>query len=269
MHKISREFALLDNTYCAGILSADGHQWSTTAFATDYVEKSFAGFPRSYPDGMGEDEDDALAYSPAGFIWDNALKHGKTLRNYGEFAAPTASLARSQEERFHPLFALLPDLEGESDEVIFSSRAMVPTLIPHTPTNYVGWDMSVPDQYRADHFIRELKAFEASGALPNLILICLPNDHTSGTSAGQPTPASCVADNDLAFGRIVEAVSHSQFWKETLILGIEDDPQAGWDHVSGYRTTAFCISPIPGAVQWSRPSTTPPASSAPWSRCSA
>ncbi len=75
-HKLVREFVLLDNTYCAGILSADGHQWSTTAFGTDYMESSFAGFPRSYPDGMGEDEADALAYSPAGFIWDNALRHG-------------------------------------------------------------------------------------------------------------------------------------------------------------------------------------------------
>ena len=87
-HKLAREFVLLDNTYCAGILSADGHQWSTTAFATDYMEKSFAGFPRSYPDGMGEDENDALAYSPAGFIWDNVIGHRKTLWNFGEFAMP-------------------------------------------------------------------------------------------------------------------------------------------------------------------------------------
>ncbi|HEY6563295.1 MAG TPA: bifunctional YncE family protein/alkaline phosphatase family protein, partial [Pirellulaceae bacterium] len=87
-HKLVREFVLLDNTYCAGILSADGHQWSTTAFSTDYMEKSFAGFPRSYPDGMGDDEVDALAYSPAGFIWDNVLRHGVTIRNYGEFMIP-------------------------------------------------------------------------------------------------------------------------------------------------------------------------------------
>jgi hypothetical protein len=242
LHKIAREFVLLDNTYCAGILSADGHQWSTTAFSTDYMEKSFAGFPRSYPDGMGEDEDDALAYSPAGFIWDNALKHGKTLRNYGEFAAPTVRWRDPKKKGFIPFLPCYRTWKGLSDEVIFSSRAMVPSLIPHTPTNYVGWDMSVPDQYRADHFIRELQDFEARGEFPNMVLICLPNDHTSGTSAGQPTPAACVADNDLAFGRIVEAVSHSRFWKDTLILAIEDDPQAGWDHVSGYRTTAFCIS---------------------------
>ncbi len=242
LHKIAREFVLLDNTYCAGILSADGHQWSTTAFSTDYMEKSFAGFPRSYPDGMGEDEDDALAYSPAGFIWDNALKHGKTLRNYGEFAAPTVRWRDPKKKGSIPFLPCYRTWKGLSDEVIFSSRAMVPSLIPHTPTNYVGWDMSVPDQYRADHFIRELQDFEARGEFPNMVLICLPNDHTSGTSAGQPTPAACVADNDLAFGRIVEAVSHSRFWKDTLILAIEDDPQAGWDHVSGYRTTAFCIS---------------------------
>ena len=242
LHKIAREFVLLDNTYCAGILSADGHQWSTTAFSTDYMEKSFAGFPRSYPDGMGEDEDDALAYSPSGFIWDNALKHGKTLRNYGEFAAPTVRWRDPKKKGSIPFLPCYRTWKGLSDEVIFSSRAMVPSLIPHTPTNYVGWDMSVPDQYRADHFIRELQDFEARGEFPNMVLICLPNDHTSGTSAGQPTPAACVADNDLAFGRIVEAVSHSRFWKDTLILAIEDDPQAGWDHVSGYRTTAFCIS---------------------------
>jgi hypothetical protein len=85
-HKMVREFVLLDNTYCSGILSADGHQWADSAFATDYMEKSFAGFPRSYPDGMEDDDVDALAYAPTGFIWDNALAHGRTVRDYGEFA---------------------------------------------------------------------------------------------------------------------------------------------------------------------------------------
>ncbi len=242
-HKLVREFVLLDNTYCSGILSADGHQWSTTAFSTDYMEKSFAGFPRSYPDGMGEDEDDALAYSPGGFLWDNALKHGKTLRDYGEFAAPAVKW-RDPKRKGSPQFMdCFRQWKGESDDVLFSSYPMVASLKPHMPTNYVGWGMEVPDQYRADFFIRELKAAEEKGEWPSLILICLPNDHTSGTSKGSPTPASCVADNDLAFGRIVEAISKSRFWPETAIFGIEDDPQAGWDHVSGYRTTAYCISP--------------------------
>ncbi len=117
------------------------------------------------------------------------------------------------------------------------------TVRPFSPAEYVGWNMSVPDQYRADFIIRELKEFEAKGEFPNLTIICLPNDHGSGTARLCPTPASCVADNDLAFGRIVEALSHSRFWKEMAIFAIEDDPQAGWDHVSGYRTTAYCISP--------------------------
>jgi hypothetical protein len=120
---------------------------------------------------------------------------------------------------------------------------MVETLRPFSPTAYVGWNMSVPDQFRADFFLRELQECEARGEFPALTLICLPNDHTSGTKPGTPTPAACMADNDLAFGRIVEGLSRSRFWREMAIFAIEDDPQAGWDHVSGYRTTAYCISP--------------------------
>jgi DNA-binding beta-propeller fold protein YncE len=242
-HKLANDFVLLDNTYCSGILSADGHQWSTTAFATDYMEKSFAGFPRSYPDGMGEDEADALAYSPGGFLWDNVLKHKKTLRNYGEFAAPDVKW-RDPKRKGSPKFLdCYRKWKGENDDVIFASYPMVDSLKPYVPTDYVGWSMEVPDQFRADFVIRELKQFEEKGELPNLILICLPNDHTNGTSPSAASPAAYMADNDLAFGRIVEAFSHSKFWKETAIFAIEDDPQAGWDHVSGYRTTAYCISP--------------------------
>ena len=103
--------------------------------------------------------------------------------------------------------------------------------------------MDVPDVFRAAQFIKDLREFEQKGEMPNFILICLPNDHTSGTKAGAPTPAAQVADNDLAFGQIVEALSKSQFWKETCVFAIEDDPQAGWDHVSGYRTTGYVVSP--------------------------
>jgi hypothetical protein len=206
------------------------------------MEKSFAGFPRSYPDGMGEDEADALAYSPAGFIWDNALLHKKTLRNYGEFAEPKVKW-RNGRKGTPDFLACYRTWKGESDEVIFASAPMIESIRPYQPTNYVGWEMSVPDQYRADFILRELREYEARGEFPNLTIICLPNDHTSGTKAGTPTPAACLADNDLAFGRIVEGISQSKFWKETVIFAIEDDPQDGWDHVSGYRTTAYCISP--------------------------
>lgn len=242
-HKLVDEFVLLDNTYCAGILSADGHQWSTTAMTTDYMEKSFAGFPRSYPDGMGIDENDALAYSPAGFIWDNAVAKGKSIRNYGEFMMPTVRYRDPSKRESPDYMACYRTWKGESDEVIFECQPSIESLTPFSPTNYVGWEMAVPDQYRADFIIKELKEFEQRGEFPQLTIICLPNDHASGTRPGCPTPASCLADNDLAFGRIVEALSHSPFWPKMAIFAIEDDPQAGWDHVSGYRTTAYCISP--------------------------
>ncbi|HXF10604.1 MAG TPA: bifunctional YncE family protein/alkaline phosphatase family protein, partial [Desulfuromonadaceae bacterium] len=242
-HKMAREFVLLDNAYCSGILSADGHQWADTAFATDYMEKSFAGFPRSYPDGMEDQDVDALAYAPSGFIWDNALAHGKTLRDYGEFAITEKSWRDPSQKRDIAFLDHYRDFLNQTDLIRISSRPAIESLRPHLATNTVGWDMSIPDIFRAAQFIGELKQFEQTGNLPNLVIICLPNDHTSGTKAGSPTPAAQVADNDLAFGRIVEAVSRSRFWKETCIFAIEDDPQAGWDHVSGYRTTAYVISP--------------------------
>lgn len=242
-HKIAEQFVLLDNAYCSGILSADGHQWSTTAFSTDYMEKSFASFPRSYPDGMGEDEDDALAYSPAGFLWDNATRHGKSIRNYGEFMAPKVRWSDPKREGSPNYGACYRAWKEKTGEVIFESYPMVESIKDYSPTGYVGWNMSVPDQYRADFFLNELKEFEARGEFPQLVIICLPNDHTSGTSAGEGTPRACIADNDLAFGRIIEGLSHSRFWKEMAIFAIEDDPQAGWDHVSGYRTISFCVSP--------------------------
>jgi YVTN family beta-propeller protein len=242
-HKLVREFALLDNTYCSGILSADGHQWADTAFATDYMEKSFAGFPRSYPDGMEDSDVDALAYAPSGFIWDNALAHGKTLRDYGEFAITEKTWhdpMRKGEPNFLDHYR---DFISQTGLIHISSRPAIESLRPYLATNTVGWDMRIPDAFRAAQFIKELKQFEQGGEFPNLVIICLPNDHTSGTKAGTPTPAAHVADNDLALGQIVEAISHSRFWRETCVFAVEDDPQAGWDHVSGYRTTAYVVSP--------------------------
>jgi len=242
-HKLVREFALLDNTYCSGILSADGHNWSTAAFATDYLEKSFAGWPRSYPDGMSEDEVDALAYAPTGFLWDQALKYGKTVRDYGEFAIPKVLWTDPARKGKPDWMACWRTFNGVSSEVRIGSEAAVDSLRPHLAAHTVGWSPVVPDVWKARIFIEELKAFERAGSFPNLIIISLPNDHTSGSKKGSPTPAATVADNDLAFGQIVEALSRSAFWKETVVFAIEDDPQNGWDHVSGYRTTAYVASP--------------------------
>jgi YVTN family beta-propeller protein len=242
-HKLVHDFVLLDNTYCCGILSADGHQWADSAIATDYMEKSFAGFPRSYPDGMETTDVDALAYSPAGFLWDNALAHGRTLRVYGEFAITQTAWLDPVKRGPITFLDHWRDFTNSTSSIRVRSVPAIESLRPHLCTNTVGWDLDIPDVFRARQFITELESFEANGTLPNLVIICLPNDHTSGTRAGAPTPAAQVADNDLAFGQIVEAISHSRFWAETCIFAIEDDPQAGWDHVSGYRTTAYVISP--------------------------
>jgi YVTN family beta-propeller protein len=242
-HKMVRQFVLLDNTYCSGILSADGHQWTDTAFATDYMEKSFAGFPRSYPDGMEDNNVDALAYAPSGFIWDNAIAHGKLLRVYGEFAITETSWSAPDRKEAPKFLDYYHDFVDQTHLINISSRPGIESLRPYINTETVGWDMDIPDVFRAAQFIKELREYERKGDFPNLIIICLPDDHTSGTKAGSPTPAAQVADNDLAFGQIVEAISHSPFWPKTCIIAIEDDPQNGWDHVSGFRTTAYVISP--------------------------
>lgn len=242
-HKMVRDFVLLDNTYCSGVLSADGHQWTDTGIVTEYLEKSFSEFPRSYPDGMEDSDVDALAYSPAGFIWDNAIAHGRTMRDYGEFAI-TRKHWKDPTRKGEPHFLdHYREFLNGTETIALWSEPGIESLRPYVDTNTVGWDLNVPDVFRAAQFIKELKEFECAGKLPNLVIICLPNDHTSGTKAGSPTPAAQVADNDLAFGQIVEALSHSRFWPETCLFAIEDDPQAGWDHVSGYRTTAYVISP--------------------------
>jgi len=198
---------------------------------------------------MGEDEADALAYSPAGFIWDLALKHGIRIRNYGEFMAPNVRW-RDGRKGTPDYLACYRTWKGESNEVIFESYPMVPTIAPFSPSDYVGWEMSVPDQYRADFILRELKEFEAKGEFPQLVIICLPNDHTSGTSRNCPTPAALVADNDLAFGRILEGLSHSRFWEDMAVFGIEDDPQNGFDHVSAIARRPMWPALTPAAGRW-------------------
>ncbi|MGI8604545.1 MAG: alkaline phosphatase family protein [Verrucomicrobiales bacterium] len=247
-HRIAREFVLLDNTYCSGILSADGHNWSCSAITTDYMEKQFAGFPRSYPDGFDDADADALAWSPAGFIWDAALAQGKTIRIFGEFTHANRGWTDPEKPGKPNWTEVWQDFQksaaggGESGAVWISARATIHTLKPHVSEKFAGWDQNVSDLQRAEAFLAELREWERTGAMPNLMVMSLPMDHTSGTSPGFPTPAAQVADNDLAFARIVEAISRSRFWQDTCILAIEDDPQNGWDHVSGYRTTAYVVS---------------------------
>ena len=241
-HQFVHDFVLLDNTYCSGILSAEGHQWTDSGMANDYIERSYAGWPRSYPGGAGPAGRDALSYSSAGFIWNDAAAHGKTVADFGEFTADHHVWKKSHRDVTDWL-DLYHDFVNHSNAIDYSCEPDIESLRPFVVTNYVGFDLKVPDVFRAARFIQDLKEFEAADKLPNLLIVWLPDDHTSGTKFGAPTPAAQVADNDLAFGQIADAVSHSKFWTNTCIFAIEDDPQSGWDHVSAYRTTAYVISP--------------------------
>ena len=243
-HKIAREFVLLDNTYCAGVQSADGHQWTDSALANEYVERQLtAGTPRSYPGAKTEDNIDALAWASSGFIWTHALAHGVTFRNYGEWMMSEAGW-KDRARRAGPKWSdFWHDYNTGAGQVHLRSRPGMGSLQGISNTNTVGWDLKVPDVMRAAEFIRELKHFETKGGFPQLVLLFLPNDHSGGTRTEYPTPGAQLADNDLAFGQVVEALSRSRFWRETCLLAIEDDPQAGWDHISGYRTTCYVVSP--------------------------
>jgi YVTN family beta-propeller protein len=233
-HALARQFTLFDNFYCSGVLSADGHYWTNAAYVTDYLEKAFGGFTRSYPD----DGRDPLAFPMTGFLWDNALARGKTLRIYGEFVA---------EEDYTPKGAtwadLYADYKNATGKVPVKIRPTQKRLVPYTHPSYPYFPLVMPDVSRAKLFLADLREFEKRGEMPSLLYMSLPCDHTEGTTPGFPTPRAMVADNDLALGRIVEAVSRSRFWKDTCILVVEDDPQDGFDHVDGHRTVALAISP--------------------------
>jgi YVTN family beta-propeller protein len=238
-HKLVDEFVLLDNFYCSGVLSADGHQWATEAYVTDYLERGFGGWPRSYPYAGG----DALAYASSGFLWDNALANKKTLRIYGEFVKASIRWKDGNREGTPKFIDCYQDFLTGAGAVDIRGSATIQSLEPHVCTSTIGFPSIVPDVYRAEQFKRELKKFEAEGTLPNLMIMLLPNDHTAGTRPNMPTPEAAVADNDLALGQVIEAISHSKFWPEAAVFVVQDDPQAGFDHIDGHRTVAMVVSP--------------------------
>jgi hypothetical protein len=219
-HTFARDFVTLDNFYVESEVSADGHEWSMAAYATDFVEKTW---PMNYGHGASKkfpypsEGVFPIATPAGGYLWDRAAADGVTYRSYGEFTtSPTA--------------------KGPG-------KAKVKTLEGHFDPEYHTFDTSYPDVKRAERFISELQRFEKEGEMPRLQIVRLPNDHTSGASPGKPTPTAQVADNDLAFGMLVEAVSKSKFWAQTAIFVVEDDAQNGPDHVDAHRTIAFAISP--------------------------
>jgi YVTN family beta-propeller protein len=221
-HKLAREFVLLDNFYVNSDVSADGHNWSTAAIASDYVQKmwpnSYAGRRKLY-DYEGQEP---TALPPAGYLWTNAAAAGVAMRNYGYFVNNRKP----------------PAADGAQIESVRD-----PVLRKITNPNYRGFDLDYPDVERAKVFLRDLAEFESTGQMPRLILMRLGNDHTSGTTPGKIAPLSSVADNDYALGMIVEGVSRSRFWSKTAVFVLEDDAQNGPDHVDSHRSPAFVISP--------------------------
>ena len=243
-HALATRFPLLDNFYDCGVLSADGHQWTNQAFGPDYIEKAFTAFNRSYPYNGG----DSLVYAPTGFIWQNALKHGKTFRSYGEYAYQYNG-PNNLYGNWTSWYNDSQILEGKATGTLhvplgaFQAQSDVPSLDAHLNRDYPPFDTEIPDQYRVDIFLADFAQYVQNGNLPDLTLLTICCDHTSGISTGFPTPQAQIADNDLALGRIVDAISHSRYWKDTAIFVVEDDSQAGVDHVDGHRAPAFVISP--------------------------
>ena len=237
-HALARQYGLMDNYYASGKSSAEGHQWTDAAMVTDYVEKNVRAWFRSYP----HVQQDALVYGAAGFIWNQALDHGKTVRIYGEACEP----AYDPKLTWTDIYKLYTSRQPFH----FKNNTTISRVAPILSSTYPGYDNhSINEQLRADAFIAEWKQYESStvDSLPNLIIIALPNDHTAAMRAGFPTPRAAVADNDLGLGRIIETVTHSRFWDSTAIFITEDDSQDGWDHISAYRTTGFVISPYSSA----------------------
>jgi len=233
-HKLAKDFLLLDNYYVSGKSSAEGHQWTDAAMVTDYVERNVGAWFRSYP----HVQTDALVYDKNGFIWNNATEHGKTVRIYGEACTPMFKKGTSWTDIYTDY------VDGKPFQ--FTNSSTISAVRPLMSGNYPCYDShKISDQLRASAFIKELNEFEKmpGDQLPQLMILALPADHTGGTAPGLPTPRAMVADNDLALGKIIEAVTKSRFWNNTVVFVTEDDSQSGWDHVSAYRTTGFVISP--------------------------
>jgi len=224
-HELSRRFVTFDNFYSDAEVSADGWSWSNGANANTYVQKNwplnYAEFDRPYDFGgfvaLGYVSDDAgLPGEEPGetFLWDGLARAGVSYTNFGFYMGN-------------------PPVVDEA----------MPGLAGHTDLLYPGWDLEVTDQVRIDRWLEVFQGYQRAGAMPRMQFVCLPNDHTSGSTPGAPTPSAMVADNDLALGRLVEAVSHSAFWPSTVIFVMEDDAQDGHDHVDGHRSIALVISP--------------------------
>jgi hypothetical protein len=281
-HKLARQFGILDNFYDSGDVSGDGHVWSTAASISDYVEKTWPIGYRSHEhtyDSEGEllggvsaeDELPDAGEPTGGYLWKNFASHGVTYRHYGEYivtrwckalpeedaGAPLkvdgAACTRRVIKKGEPLESNVGNPHGGPSPypweipVLAKNVASQAELRGHFDPLFPDFEVSYPDQLRADEFLNEFNGFLAArksgnDTMPQFILLRLPNDHTAGGRKGAPRPTACVADNDLAVGRVVDAISHSAYWDDTAILILEDDAQDGPDHVDSHRSLALVIS---------------------------
>jgi YVTN family beta-propeller protein len=220
LHKLASEYVLLDNFYENADVSADGHNWAAAAIAPDYTQRlwpnEYAGRRKTYDFEGGEPANSP----PAGYLWTNAAQAGVTMRSYGQWESMSKG--------------------PKGDDVL---KIHDPVLEKVTDTKYRPFDLDYPDVERAKEFIADFKEFERTGMMPQLLIIRMGNDHTSGTTPGKIAPLSAAADNDQGVGMLVEAVSKSRFWNETAIFIIEDDAQNGPDHVDSHRAPSWVISP--------------------------
>jgi YVTN family beta-propeller protein len=219
-HELARQFVLLDNTFCSGEVSADGHPWSTGAYVTDITSRTW---PVQYGGKGRQPLTEKVSIPPAGYIWDLCARKGISYRSYGEYV-----YASGPEAPPGPLESMdgVTSLKGHASKGWQAARAA-----------------EKRDFEKADVFISELKEFERTDSLPRFMIMSLGENHTQGTRPGAFTPKAAVASNDVALGKIVEACTRSKYWKEMAIFVIEDDAQNGPDHVDAHRTVALVISP--------------------------
>ncbi|MAE66084.1 MAG: hypothetical protein CMJ18_17575 [Phycisphaeraceae bacterium] len=238
-HKLARQFVLLDNYHVPSDQSPSGHIWISQAICSSYWEKAITTWPRYY----SYEGKDALAFSSSGFLWTHALAHGLTFRNYGEYTRWHVAWTDPQRKDEITFTDVWRDFQKGRHALRIVSTTNVESLRPHTHPGYPGYGYLVTDVQRARIFIEDLERFEREGGMPNLVWLWLPNNHTSGSRPGFPTATSQIADNDMALGLVVEAVSKSRFWPKTVIFCTEDDPWNGTDHVAGSRSMCFIASP--------------------------
>jgi YVTN family beta-propeller protein len=254
-HAFVSRFPLLDNVYAPSRQSADGHPWigmSGSFYSNDILSPDWI---RSYPGG---DSDDPLTYTPKGFLWTAAEAKGLTTRLYGEWSngAKIAKKADGANYTWSDFYNTAQCKEGKAPKSScivpdgsISVTSEIPSAAKIMDPQYPNFNLVIPDQYRMDYWIPEFQRLDAANQVPNLTILWLPNDHGAGTTKGQPFPINYQADNDLALGRLVEAISHSKVWAQSAIFVEEDDSQGGVDHVDGHRQPVFVISPYTAGPQ--------------------